>query len=1228
MRTNTLSLCFAFFAACVSASAANLKVLKLGLGTGTVTFSPSGTTCGTDCQSYASAITVTITVTPAAGSNFSLWGGDCSGTGSCSVTMSADRSVRVQFGVTTSIPTQTNFTPAGISAYLAANPGVDSPALFLKSLPIDFKQNWILMVRSESLQTGTSESPRILLPSADARAVFTIGMTPHSSYPGSSPNAIEFMQWDAAEKNFRFHEIVLAPIPAMGTIGARTRGVSADDAKCFQCHSTRNVLNRSTFPGTTGVTPGTVKFKNKPNWDTYDSWGGMLSFNRDRIYQGSVEAAAFRKIFNLWNWQSNGAIRSIIEQLVLQPPGVPAAHVINVVTGGANDGAIGFSFDSGSPVTSEPAPSGPASATVTYSFNGVAGTPPGNTIVRDGAFITLHHSDIPASDEGRGVHLFDLLGGLGAGGTNLNSQRVADELISHRFATGSVPIDIRPIALAIKKGCVTIDTPNNRVIGNPSALTINLAFFDSRNGLGINDLFTDTTTRTRSIPRRKADIQRFNLDRSSDVYLAPSGPANGLVQQFGAATSFGLDTSFPRLRQEVFRRPIDLGNPDATVMGGIYVDRELYGFNTPRATLFRYFLEPLGVSVDKWSMGVRGRSRTYSFADVFGTYMDQFQADLESSLTTNPVSGLSPPFACAGLIPAVNATLGTLPGAADVPKFTDVQRIFNKSCIECHGGLGYPPYSSETYGTSFDLSENESPAAGELRLDRPYGVASSFASSLTSPIYRRITRTNEDCPGGVMPCGGPPLSKTDIETIRRWIVGGNPYTVGDPHIRTMNGINYDFQSAGEFVLLRGEGLEIQARHTPVATESPIGPDAHTGLTSCVSINSAFAVKLGRHRISYQPERNGLQLRIDGKPTEIPNRELILPSGDRILRTSAAGGLQLESAGGTVVVLTPGFWDYYQVWYINLDVRQSRATDGVMGTISPGNWLPALADGTLMGPRPAGMHQRYVDLHGKFADSWRVRDTSSLFDYAPGASTKSFTLLNWPPEESGSCIPPRGIEGAPAAKPPAKALPLEVARQQCAALVATDRRANCEKDVMATGEAGFAKTYLVAERIERNTPPAEPALIFPNDLQKDLDPKLNFSWDSSTDSDGDPVTYRHCVWDAGTLFSFSACQVLETPPVWRRNGTFHSICAVLIGLLLLAIMYFVGVSRTPSRVGLVILAIVIAASIAYFMGRTAKESRTLSVAQLNASGKSYFWKVLAEDSNGGKSESETFRFTVK
>jgi hypothetical protein len=78
-----------------------------------------------------------------------------------------------------------------------------------------------------------------------------------------------------------------------------------------------------------------------------------------------------------------------------------------------------------------------------------------------------------------------------------------------------------------------------------------------------------------------------------------------------------------------------------------------------------------------------------------------------------------------------------------------------------------------------------------------------------------------------MPCGGPPLAKADVETIRRWIVGSTPATSGDPHITTVNGVHYDFQSAGEFTLLKGEGLEVQARQRPIQTTTPLPPNAHT-----------------------------------------------------------------------------------------------------------------------------------------------------------------------------------------------------------------------------------------------------------------------------------------------------------------------------------------------------------------------------------------------------------------
>jgi len=1251
VSTTGASVCLLLcFLAANAVNAADLKVMKMGLGSGTVTSNPAGINCGVDCDESFGNVAVTLTATAAAGSTFAGWDvdqdadasttADCTGALTCVVSMNVARSARPVFNLSPAIPTLASFTAAGIQAYLTANPNVNTAARFIKALPDEYKRSWILMTRSESLQTGTAQMPRILLPSANAQFVFTVGMVTHSSYPGAHPNAIEYMQWDAVEKNFRFHEIVLDAIPAQANFPARTRGVSIDDAKCFACHSTRNVPNPSSSPGTTGIPPGIVKAKNKPNWDSYDSWGGMTPFNRDRIYQGSVEAAAFRKFFNPWTWRTNDSIRSLIEQLKLQPPGVGASDVITRRRGGVNDGHINFAFDAAPPVLAEPAPVGSAASINTaYAFDGVAGAGPATSVTRGGSFVTLQHSATPVSSEGRGVQLFDLLGG--ADGT-LNPQRIADEVINHRYATGSVYIDPRPIALAITKRCLVISGATVTSAPALPALTVDLAFFNARNGMTIDAVLSNTRTRTESLPRRKADIQKIDLHRTGDVYLADAdGAENGLIAHYGAATSAGTDTAMSRLRQEVFRRPNDAGSPDATVMGGIYVDRELHSINTPKIALYRYFLEPLGVSVDKWSMGVRGRSRTYTFADVFGSYENVLEPELRASLLSSPVAGLTDPNSCSQLITAVNSTLSSLPAVNAVPTFTDIQRIFNKSCIECHGGLLYPPYSNYVDLTvpdpfHLDFSEDEAPPVGSNRLDRSYenALLVTTADPTTSTLYRRITRVSEDCPFGMMPCGGPPLSKTDVETVRRWIVGppSRPSTAGDPHIKTVDGVNYDFQSAGEFVLLRDEYLEVQARQTAVETEAPLGANAHTGLSSCVSVNSAVAVRIGGHRITYQPNLNGepdpsgLQLRVDGKLSSLSKGGIPLPSGARIISTTAPGGIQIEAPGGTVVIITPGWWNHYQLWYMNIDVRNPRATQGVMGAIAPGNWLPALPDGSLLGPRPRDLHQRYVDLYEKFEGAWRVSSTTTLFDYAPGTSTSNFAIESWPMENPQSCALPKQPEGTPP-KPPVKGLALNVAEQHCKAVVANDRRANCVQDVMATGEPEFAKTYLATERIDSNALPTAPVLGFPEDNQVDVAIPVTFTWSGAADADGEILVHKLCVWAAGARPNNNNCD----PTSIKTSGGGRIICvllAILLGCILIAVLIVIGMKNRRGLLALVALATLIAAILAYYLcGANTGATASKTVAEL-ASGKDYFWKVIVEDGNGGSTESETRRFTTK
>jgi mono/diheme cytochrome c family protein len=1189
-------------------AAGRLKVLKQGLaaGIGTVeNITGSTINCGASClQDFSGSAVVRLRAVAPMGSVFVGWRGDCPSSvitmfNECEVTMTTDRSIRAEFRLDPDVPQLpaptllSPLTPEIIrDHFMMYGSRITTPAHFVRALPDEFKAGWLLMTRSESLQTGTARFPRILMPSADMKTVFTVALDAHPAYPGAHENAIEYMQWDKDQKNFRFHEIVVAHIDAVSEsqpVGppreifpAREQGVTFDEPRCTRCHSTRNVPNLvATDRGTTGTPPGSVLAKNKPNWDAYDSWGGLMPFNRDRIYQGSLEATAFRKIFNPWTWQSTPDARAVIEQLALQPMGVPAADVITRVNGGGTaDGTIRFPFDGMLTIPPEPAPIGEVGVpneNITYNFDGTAvaaGT--GTNVVRSGDRVTLHAVNTPTSEEGRGVQFFDLLGGLDG---ELNQTRIGDELANHRFATGNIPLDARPIALAITKRCITATAAGVLTVSGSTPLSVDLAFFTARNdGRTLAQLIADTRLRAESLPRRKADIQKINLDRDGDFYLMDpiTAPQIDLISEYGIDSAFGTAIGVDRMRREIFRRRIDVGNPDQTVMAGKYVDREIHAVNSPRIGLFRYFLEPLGVSVDKWSMSVRGRSRTYTFADVLtsggggiDTYTAPIQRELEQSLIAHPYGTLAAPFNCGDVVAAVNSSLAPLTPSTALPTFTDIQRILNKNCIECHGGLDYPPFARSNLATSLDFSEEESPTTGS-KLSRSFG----FTSPRANRILTLVTRTSEDCKEssiGMMPCGGPAISQADVHTIRRWIPGSSIFTEGDPHLRTIDGTSYDFQSAGEFTLLEDEGMELQVRQTPVQTDTPLGPDNHTGLSSCPSINTAVAVRIGEHRITYQPnlsgkpDPDGLQLRVDGKLQEkLGERGILLASGGRILATTAQGGIQIQSQDGTDIVVTPGWWDHYQLWYLNVDVRRARATFGVAGQIAPGNWLPALAGGGNFGPRPSDLAKRYAQLYVKFADDWRVTNTGSLFDYASGTSTATFTLKGWPEHQPKSCKLPKGWD--PGIEPP-KPIDPDFAKELCSAIKDEQRRRNCATDVATTGDPGFAKTFAAHLAIQANLVPKPPALGGPEERETGLGDTVGFKWKPTSDKDGGKLTQLHCVWPAREKLTFAMCTPLS------GQATDY----VVSGL---------------------------------------------------AKSESYYWKIVADDGQGGTVESETRLFKTK
>jgi FtsP/CotA-like multicopper oxidase with cupredoxin domain len=288
---------------------------------------------------------------------------------------------------------------------------------------------------------------------------------------------------------------------------------------------------------------------------------------------------------------------------------------------------------------------------------------------------------------------------------------------------------------------------------------------------------------------------------------------------------------------------------------------------------------------------------------------------------------------------------------------------------------------------------------------------------------------------------------------------------GDPHIRTVDGTRYDFQAAGEFTLLRDlEGMEIQVRQTPAITPPPI-PDDYTGLTECVSLNTAAAARVGSNRISYQLWRESSRLLffLDGKPADLPKGGMDV-DGHRVSTFDAGGevGIRIDYAHGPVVTITPHLWANYGIRYLDVEVANTNAEMGLMGRIPKGTWLPALPSGATLGPLPASLHDRYIALYKTFADAWRVTDATSMFSYLPGRSTDTFTDRDWPPQKPPCTKLKPGFQ--PPANPILKNIPIARAKQICKGVKFDDLHAACVFDVASTGDKSFAKGYLIAQEL--------------------------------------------------------------------------------------------------------------------------------------------------------------------
>ncbi len=435
--------------------------------------------------------------------------------------------------------------------------------------------------------------------------------------------------------------------------------------------------------------------------------------------------------------------------------------------------------------------------------------------------------------------------------------------------------------------------------------------------------------------------------------------------------------------------------------------------------------------------------------------MVRFSDDDGATWSASPITVSDDPSAKSKFLPKIASN--RLSGNVAVC-WHDARNSTTNSTMQEFCSLATPSGASPSFFANAQIGDGASdgngsnpPVAGQLDIQFGDYSGLTYHQGWMHPAWADDSNSTGDNPDGT--------SRYDAYT--DGFTGGLAANEGDPHITTVDGVHYDFQGAGEYIVLRdADGLEIQTRQTPVSTASIVGPNPHTGLTSCVSLNTAVAARVGTHRVTLEPnlsgvpDPSGLQLRVDGVLTTLGANGLGLGSGGRVV-SSPGNGIEIDFPNGTALIATPLFWPSQGRWYINVDVFHTPSLEGIMGAMARGSWLPALPDGTSLGPIPASLAQRYNDLYRKFGDAWRVTGKTTLFDYAPGTSTDTFTLRSWP-KQTAPCALPRN--------PPVKPLGAAVAQRLCRAIVDRATRDNCVFDVRVTGERGFAKLYLLGQQV--------------------------------------------------------------------------------------------------------------------------------------------------------------------
>jgi hypothetical protein len=278
-------------------------------------------------------------------------------------------------------------------------------------------------------------------------------------------------------------------------------------------------------------------------------------------------------------------------------------------------------------------------------------------------------------------------------------------------------------------------------------------------------------------------------------------------------------------------------------------------------------------------------------------------------------------------------------------------------------------------------------------------------------------------------CQPPPSDAEGRAPMCRRVPLGCGATNGDPHLTTFDGVHYDFQAAGEFVLTEDDrgGFQIQVRQEPLSG------------STLVAVTTAAAMDVGGTTVAFGV---GGTVLIGGAAVADPTTAL--PGGGRV-------AVEAGRHGPRFAVTWPdgSQAQVNQIGSYGLLVVVQPAPDrmghlrGLLGNFDGDRTNDIASRSGAIVPAPPDVNALYPG----FADSWRITQARSLFSYERGASTGTYIDRPFPTRATSIA----DIQNVPGAR----------AACRIAGVAGGPGLDDCVQDVGLTGSTAFADAIAAA-----------------------------------------------------------------------------------------------------------------------------------------------------------------------